>query len=370
VAYAWITEKGYIRAAYRYGEYIYSAVQLHTPAENTALPLISYEDITLKSDNTIEISDLYMKELYRAWVESDIKSAWYFNNKYINYIDLVHRMDSNAFSTTVKCNSDGSIASYTITFGANGINIYSLTFENTAEKATVDFYMNIFDKVTSKFEYIKGDFGHATFDLIFDDGTGETYDYHASVDVQINAPDFVLSDKLVEIYDRGIECLDDLAESPAKFEGNYALTGETIRCYNFVYYDPEFDAYVAFYKNYADGTYYAEESVLYMEFSKIYLDEFCIVSIDEDTKTLTITEHCRQERLGEEIGAKYSGIYTLDGAAGEDLAVGYDAEYGVCIVFELTAEGYQYIQFVNPAIVPSTYVIAEIDIENKVLIYK
>ena len=361
------TSDGLILFKNNNGEYAFGGQEITDDCQhNNQLPMLTRDDVTLNSNNTITISDNYMKRLYTAWVESDVESSWtagYYSIDYALIVDLIKNNESANFNTTLSFADDGTINAYSIML-SDGENIYyTFDFENSDIKTTVKLSMNTSWTINSEFVYVKGESGYATFDVeVGREVWQSSYDYQVRVDVLTNIPDFEYDNELKEMIDQAKRSLTLQDAAAEKYAGEFTCEDScAIMCY-----DAELDAYMLFSTNEGEAYQFMGATTLLPNF---YLEYACFGSVDMNTRTLTVTKHSNDETVTPALLEKYAGTYTINQTTETDSVIVFDVDTERYVIFEYVDEEHVVCSGVvfcgEEKLYEGVYPVAIADITNK-----
>ena len=330
------TDDAILYIVYQDGVYNYSySKHKHAHAHENTLPLITRDDITILANGTLVISDSYMKSLYRAWIESDIQSTWYFGDMTLSYAGLLSYFDSSTFDTTVTW-VDGKMTEYHISLINYTTVFYSLDFVTTDAKTMVDMTMHRIFR--SNFVYVKGANSYATLDAYYENST-TSMDYHARVDVITGLTDFVYSEELLAAIEVATDKANLEQAISQKYNGMFTANDD---CTYLMIYDTEYNVYVVFYNT---GSGYAAISLMANDQVERYTG--CTATVNLTNKTLTAIQHCDAEVMNTIIGEKYAGVYTVTPDGEYEGILVYDSEYDSYIVFLQDSNGWKYLGYIS-----------------------
>lgn len=315
-------------------------------------PELTFDDIGFTDEKYIVLSNEYLQALYVALVDSEIQSAWYFGNAYIDYAELIPLMDYSVFNSKIYLDENGNVEHYNISLDCGEKSYYTLSYSTSNAKSIINMYMNIGRIIVTDFTYMKGDYDSAVFNLKYNASTEETL--KISTDIHYNIKDFVATDKQQAAFNDGHQ----------KFERDFLMKetygGEfecNCNCELLAYFDSTIQGYVLFQKN-SRGAYVAQTIVFNLDNLKP-----CFVSFDEVSRTITVYSHTPIEQT-KILSEKYNGRYTLLSDRKPSYLAVLDEEYNLYIIFALSSAGYEFSSYVTNT---DNYEIAIVNQTNKTL---
>ena len=346
---------------YQDGKYsYYSYTTKHNHEHDNPLPLLTRNDVSINNDGTLLLSDKYMKSFYIALVNSDIDSTLNFGDLSLSYSGILDYFGIAKFTTTVTWNGN-TMSNYEIVLKAGESVYYSLAFTTSDAQTVVDLTMH--QRLTSHFVYVKGDNAYATLDAVWDNATPK--DYHARVDIIDDLPDFVYNDALNAEIANAINRIEMDKQLQTKYSGQFTCTSDC----NYVFvYDNQYNVYVVLAK--INTNQYMLIDISMIEYTPDV--NACLGTIDLDSKTLTVVEHCNKEKNDRLIADKYVGIYTIEPTGNYDGAIIYDSEYDVYVIFVYLGRGFEYYghaKIEDPSMLEGMPVASRIDTVTKVIYF-